>query len=708
MRLFDSSLQLSWQSVTFDRSLEVEDAHRFVLSVVSGANLKRVVLETLRGNSGIEYRIGSERPSQVASLLTAFLPGVTVQPSSRVMPSAGTAWRAEASSKRRSLEVGDEEAVTQRLLGALAVKGAVHQIVIDRRLRPISVPIAAEGLVSETWPSAMIEAAAVGNRRYDGELRRAMAAKQAEAGADVSVRLVVPGERAQALHLVAGYAAVMRSVEAPGLRIRVRAASFANAVACRAGRRTLAVNATELTRLLGWPFGERSYEGLDRSGSRLLPVPSPSGDRAIGRGVHLSSRVDVGLSARDGLRHMWAMGPTGVGKSTLLENMALNDIEAGRGVVVIDPKGDLVDCILSRVRDRELERIVVLDAARSDRLVGFNPLAVHRDETELAVDGILHVLRALNSESWGPRTQDIVHAGLLTLARSDKPTLVALPQLLLDQRFRRAHTSGNLPPALRSFWNWYEALSEAERASVIAPVLNKIRPFTMRSSLRATLGQTAPLFDMNTVFTERKVLLVPLRKGQIGSGAATLLGALVFSRLWQLTQGRAAVPAERRHAVFAYLDEFQDYLRLPTDFTDVLTQARGLGLGLVLAHQHLKQLSPDVRAAVSANAQTSVMFRLGDDDAQVMARPTEQLDAIDFSSLKRYSAYANVLVDGQRSGYGSIKTPPPRKTLRSSTQTAAYNAERWGVAPELVDASLYGPRDDGGEAPIGSKKRGRK
>jgi len=244
---------------------------------------------------------------------------------------------------------------------------------------------------------------------------------------------------------------------------------------------------------------------------------------------------------------------------------------------------------------------------------------------------------------------------------------------------------------------------------VIAPVLNKIRPFTMRTSLRAMLGQTDPAFDMNTVFTERKVLLVPLRKGRIGSETANLLGSLVIARLWQLTQGRAAIPAERRHEVFAYLDEFQEYLRLPTDFSDVLTQSRGLGLGLVLAHQHLRQLNPEVRAAVSANAQSSVMFRLGDSDAETIARPALDLDAVDFASLPAYSAYAKVLVDGQQSGYGSIATLPPRTPVRSAERLADKLAQQWGVDPAVVDAQLYGPGEVDGavDAPIGVKSRRR-
>src|SRR5439155_23216145 len=185
-----------------------------------------------------------------------------------------------------------------------------------------------------------------------------------------------------------------------------------------------------------------------------------------------------------------------------------------------------------------------------------------------------------------------------------------------------------------------EAISEAERQQAVAPVINKLRPFLLRKSVRAIVGQLQPRFRVDQVFTERKVVLVSLAKGLIGPEAAALLGSLFVAELWQAVLGRAAIAPERRHPVVVYADEFQDYVHLPTDMADALAQARGLGIGLVLAHQHLAQLPANLKAAVLTNARSRVCFQLAADDAQVMAKLAgEQLEAKDFQRLRRFEAY---------------------------------------------------------------------
>ena len=612
------------------------------------------------------------------------------------------------STKRRAIRVDDPEAATMRILGALATGNTtvVHQLMIDRRLRPNAVPNRLEALQAETWPRALLEAATAGTSRVDTEARGALTDKESLPGASTTVRVMATGRSAQ--QSLATYEAALRSLESPGVRVRLVRDGWTAARSARPSRRSTPLNSDEIVNLLGWPYCDRDYTGLDRGGSRLTAATQTERlDRVLAVATHPGRPISIGQSPSDGLRHTHVIGPTGVGKSTLLLNLILQDIEAGRGAVVLDPKGDLIDDILARVNDRDLDRIVVVDAARTDHVVGFNPL--NSRHNELAVDGILHVFHQLYADSWGPRTQDILHSSLLTLADTQVASICHIPQLLVDDRFRRTLLASRPhSTAVRFFWSWYDNLSNAERSTVIAPVMNKLRPFLLRSSLRALLGQVRPPFDPKTVFTDRRVLLVPLRKGLVGAEASNLVGSLIVARIWQLAQERSEIDPSRRHPVFVYLDEFQDYLHLPTDLTDVLAQARSLGLGLVLAHQHLGQLTTSVRDAVLANAQSRICYRLSADDAVRIARSARVLDADDFTDLGKYEVYASILTDGSPTPFTSARTKAPRRPARDPAGAGRDLAAKWGRSPGDVDQQLNkltNPPPDEDEQ-LGRRRRG--
>ncbi len=197
----------------------------------------------------------------------------------------------------------------------------------------------------------------------------------------------------------------------------------------------------------------------------------------------------------------------------------------------------------------------------------------------------------------------------------------------------------------------------------------------------------------------------------LGPETAQLFGALVFNQLWQATLGRVRVPAERRHPVMVYLDEFQDYLRLPLDLGDVLAQARGLGVGLTLAHQHLAQLSPDLRAGVLANAGSRICFRLGQDDGSVLARAGRGVTSEDFAGLGRYEAYVNLLTSGERTPWASVRMRPPQEALRRAEKARERSGCRYGqdaVAVESALAALLAEPGSGrpSGAPLGRRPRG--
>lgn len=477
------------------------------------------------------------------------------------------------------------------------------------------------------------------------------------------------------------------------------------------------INAAELAALLGWPLGNPSLPGVEYAGHRQLPPTTGTtlalnadraGKRVLGRATYPGQEGWLHLPPAAALHHLHIIGPTGTGKSTLLGGLIEADIAAGRGVVVIEPKGDLIAHVLDRLPSERLNDVVLLDPADTSLPVGLNVLACRPEEAELAVDQIVHVLRELYRDSWGPRTQDILVAGLLTLARVGGQSLCELPVLLTNASYRhRVLRKVDDPLALSPFWDWFESLRDGERTEVIGPVLNKLRAFTYRRTIRAMLGQTKPRFEMKQVFTQRKILLVNLAKGLIGPEASRLLGSLAFSALWQSALGRASIAPERRHFVPVYIDEFQDYLATPTDFSEVLAQARGVGLGLTLAHQHLAQLTPPIKAAVLANARSRIVFQSGSGDAAALASALGcGLTAADLQALGPYEIYAALMRGASPAPPASAETLAP--TAAQGTAAQARSASRANYGRELADVEaelLARQAPQAGNESFGGKRR---
>jgi hypothetical protein len=414
----------------------------------------------------------------------------------------------------------------------------------------------------------------------------------------------------------------------------------------------------------------------------------------------------LALPPERALQHLHVIGPTGTGKSTLLAHLVLQDIAAGRAVVLVEPKGDLVADVLARLPPDQLDRVVVLDP-HDHTPVGLNPLARHGRPPELVADHVLTIFKQLYGRAIGPRSQDILYASLLTLARHDGASLAMLPLLLTNRGFRRSLVAGIADPlSLDAFWATFEAWSEAERAAAIAPVMNKLRPL-LRPGLRGVIGQRAPRLSLQQLLADRRVLLVPLQRGVIGTDAAGLLGSLLVAELWQVIQARAALPAAQRHPVMVYIDEVQDYLHTGTDLGEALAQARGYGAGFTLAHQFLDQLPPDMRAAVLANTRSRVVFTLGDRDARVLAQGHPELTPTDLTALGPYEIYASLLAGGRPSPYASGRTLPLPPPTIDPAVVPRRSRDRWGRSLDAVERDLADllRSDDVDLGPTGRRRR---
>lgn len=434
----------------------------------------------------------------------------------------------------------------------------------------------------------------------------------------------------------------------------------------------------------------------------------PSTGTILGEATFPGAARPIGIELEGRLRHLHVLGPTGTGKSTLLARLITQDLVAGYGVVVVDPKGDLITEVLARVPPGRRSDVIVLDPGDRQRPVGLNPLrAASADAAELVAENLVGLFKSLYRASWGPRTDDIFRAALLTLAQTKNATLCELPVLLTDASYRR-RTVGRLddPIGLESFWGWFEALSDAERLTVIGPVLNKVRAFTMRPRVRGIIGQVDPALDFRNIFGRRQILLVNLASGVLGGEASALLGALVVAELWQATLAQAALPAGSRLPVMAYLDEWQHFLHLPTPMADVLAEARGLGLGLTLAHQHLGQLPTDARDAVLANARSRVVFQLPAGEARLLARDyAGVLDASDLQGLGAYEVVAQVFAAGRMQSPVTVRTEPLPPACSDGSEIRTWSRDRYGVDSEAVESATRGRHSGhGGPTTIGRRR----
>ena len=681
----------------FPRDLTPDQVLGLLLAINGTSTVQAAALRfSVRGNAGrLEHRL--ELPharSGLVAQLPELMPGLRLDVEEASRSKAGLpsyAWQLWQSSSRRPLRSDHPELTSRAVLTALqAVRGTEWLElgwVLGPVRRPLSVGSRHAGVLSESWPLALATAAVRPPGDLDADARQALRLKRREPAWRALGQLVVnAADRKRARSLVAGLTAAIRTSEGPGVRFGVRR-SHPRRLRQAPLRWPLQLNAVELVGLLAWPLVGAAQElPVDVERARQLEVrhTQPRRGRTIGRSP---AGTSVRLSDVDSLRHLLITGPTGTGKSTLIMRLLLQDIAAGHSVVLLDPKGDLVDDVLARYPENRQNELVVIDP-RDVAPVGVNPL-YRPTQPALVADQLLGIFTQLFKDSFGPRTADVLGASLLTLARWGEGSLAVLPLLLTNPGLRRRIVGGAPDPlGTGPFWAWYERLKDAERQQIIAPSLNKLRAFTVRPDLRAVLGQVEPRFALTDLIRGRRVVLINLAKGALGPESSALLGTLLLNQIWQTLQGRGDLPPERRHRVGLYVDEIAGYLRLPGDVSELLIQARSLGVGFTLAHQHLHQLPNDLRAAVLANARSRILFQLESDDARVFAAGHPELEAADLSGLAPYQVYAGLLQDNQVQPYVSLKLPPPAPPSRSPADLRTISRGSYGRSRLETDAAL--------------------
>ncbi|RDI25435.1 type IV secretion system coupling TraD/TrwB family protein [Lentzea flaviverrucosa] len=444
----------------------------------------------------------------------------------------------------------------------------------------------------------------------------------------------------------------------------------------------------ELAALAHLPIDEAT-PGLQRAGAKAVPPPPGIADvgehiKPIGRSDSGHSRP-VGLHVADAAHHVHLLGATGSGKSELMAQMILADAEAGRGVVVIDPKGDLVSDILMRLPEELGEKVVLFDADSKTRPPVLNPLD-GRDKVR-AVDNLVSIFSRIYASSWGPRTEDILRASLLTLtAMPGTPTLVDLPKLLTVQAFRQRARDHIDDEVLKGFWTWYDDLSEANRAQVIAPLMNKVRGFLLRPFVRAAIAGGESTVDMDDVLNNGGICLVRIARDALGTETAQLVGSIVVARTWQAATRRANIPKRQRRHCGLYIDECHNFLNLPYPAEDMLAEARAYKLSTSLAHQYMNQLTKELEEGISTNARSKIYFNVSPEDARRLARHTmPRLSEHDLSNLGVYHVAARLVVGGEETPAFTAVTEKLRPAIPGRAK-AIRKAARVNTRPPMSDA----------------------
>jgi type IV secretory pathway VirB4 component len=386
----------------------------------------------------------------------------------------------------------------------------------------------------------------------------------------------------------------------------------------------------------------------------------------IAETVFKNKKVKYGLTRADRRRHVYVIGKTGTGKSTLLANMAINDLKHDEGLCIIDPHGDLIETLLDYIPKRRINDVIYFDPSDQERTVQLNLFegenVAHR---ELIASGIISVFQKLYSYSWGPRLEYILRNALLTLLKTEDAKLSDILDLLTDKKYREKVLEKLDDPILMNFWvNEYNKMQDRQRNESIASILNKVGQFVSSPIIRSVVNTSKSSFSIEELMNQGKILLVNLSQGRLGEDNATLLGAMMITKIQLAAMARVDIPEEKRRDFYLYVDEFQNFA---TDsFNKILSEARKYRLNLTLANQYIDQIPEEVRAAIFGNCGNIISFVMGAGDAEYFyTEYGEKYSKEDLLSLDKYQIINKISIDNV------LSSPFPAYTLpiaKSSNQ----------------------------------------
>lgn len=397
--------------------------------------------------------------------------------------------------------------------------------------------------------------------------------------------------------------------------------------------------------------------------------------------------VPFGIPQIDRRQHLYMIGKSGTGKTTLLRNLILQDIEAGHGVAVLDPHGDLATELLDCIPKYRTEDVVYFNPADLENPVGFNLLGhVLPDDRHLVASGIVSAFRGIWPDFWGPRMEYILYAAIAALLDCDNVSLLGVQRMLSDKQYRAWVVKQIKDPQVESFWvNEFENFDERYLREAVAPIQNKVGQLLMSPHLRNILGQVRSRIETRFMMDNGRIFIADLSKGKLGADKSNLLGAMLVTQFQLGAMSRADVPEDERRDFFLYVDEFQSFMS--DSFVSILSEARKYRLCLILAHQYTDQLRPEIRDAVFGNVGSVVAFRLGHRDAKILEQLFgEAYTASQLCSLSNHEICAKLLIHGEdREPFLGKTLPPIGEIHRRGATIIRRSREKYATKREVVE-----------------------
>ncbi len=399
-----------------------------------------------------------------------------------------------------------------------------------------------------------------------------------------------------------------------------------------------------------------------------------------------------GIKTDDRRRHMYLIGKTGMGKSTILENMIIDDIRAGHGVAVVDPHGDLAEKIIEYIPDNRIQDVVYFNPADINFPIAFNIVEqVEPHLRHLVASGLIGVFQKLWADSWGPRLEYILRNAILAILDFPGSTILGVVRMLSDKNYRKRVVANIKDPVVKAFWEKeFSGYADKFASEAVSPIQNKVGQFLSSSLMRNVIGQVKSSVDIRDIMDTGKILIMNLSKGRIGEDNSALLGAMMITKIQLAAMSRVDIAEKERRDFYLYIDEFQNF---STDsFANILSEARKYRLNLILAHQYIEQLSEKVKPAVFGNVGTMVVFRVGAADAEELVKEfTPTFTEEDIVNLPKYEMYLKLMIDGLASAPFYAKGLPPlshEEKTNNTDKVIEYSREKYASERAMVEEKI--------------------